>query len=70
MYDALPQSIQRQFQAVDAKIMRGEIDGARHMGWAWFVNINDHYCAMASKPEAGVWYWVWIGTAASRPVIL
>jgi len=69
MYDALPTSIQRQFQAVDAMIMRGEMDSVRSMGWARYVNINDHYCGMGSNPESGVFYWIWIGEAGVRPMI-
>jgi hypothetical protein len=70
MFKRLPPSIQRQFRAVDMRIISGELVPAKRMGWAYYVDVNDYYAAVGSYPESGVFYWVWIGCAKDRPIIL
>lgn len=70
LYRHLPNSIQRQFKALDARVMRGDMTGFRQMGWSYYASVNDYYVALGSIPETGVFYWIWIGSPDQRPMIL
>jgi hypothetical protein len=66
----LPAGILLKFKDVNARIASGELVPTKRMGWAYYVDVGDDYAAVGSIPETDVFYWIWIGTAKDRPVVL